>query len=61
MRIKGARTIEEYRQMQRERVQQWIDCNFIKDSVTWEFDGSLNIRITDKVGDSMIVSLQDIN
>lgn len=59
--IKGAKTIEEYKQMQRERVQCWIDHNFIEGSVTWEFAGSLNIRVTDKTGDSMIVALQDIN
>jgi hypothetical protein len=61
MRIKGARTIEEYRQMQREHVQRWIDQNFVEGSVAWEFDGSLNVRVTDKTGDSMIVPLQDIN
>lgn len=61
MRIKGARTIEEYKQMQRERIQCWIDQNFIEGSVTWEFDGSLSIRVTDRTGDSMIISLQDIN
>lgn len=61
MRIKGARTIEEYRQMQREHVQRWIDQNFVEGSVTWEFDGSLNVRVTDKTGDSIIVPLQDIN
>lgn len=61
MRIKGAKTIEEYRQMQSERIQRWIDNNFIEDSVTWEMDGALNIRITDKTGDSMVIALQDIN
>lgn len=59
--IKGARTIEEYKKMQREHVQQWIDNNFIKDSVTWEFDGNLHIKVTDKTGDSMVIALQDID
>ena len=59
--IKGARTIDEYKQMQRERVQCWIDRNFVEGSVTWEFAGSSNIRVTDTTGDSMIVALQDIN
>lgn len=61
MKIKGAATIAEYKKMQREHVQQWIDQNFIKDSVTWEMDGALHIKVTDKTGDSMIVALQDID
>lgn len=61
MKIRGAATIEEYKKMQREHVQQWIDQNFIKDSVTWEMDGALHIKVTDKTGDSMIVALQDID
>lgn len=61
MRIKGAATIAEYKKMQREHVQQWIDQNFIKDSVTWEFDGASHIKVTDTTGDSMIVALQDID
>lgn len=61
MRIKGARTIEEYRQMQHEQIQNWIDKTFVKDSVAWQMEGALNIRVTDKAGDSVIISLQDIN
>lgn len=61
MKIRGAATIAEYKKMQREHVQQWIDHNFVKDSVTWEFDGALHIKVTDKTGDSMIVALQDID
>lgn len=61
MRIKGARTIEEYRQMQHEQIQNWIDKTFVEGYVTWKMDGALNIRITDKTGDSMIVALQDID
>lgn len=61
MKIKGAATIAEYKKMQREHVQQWIDNNFIKDSVTWEMDGALHIKVTDKTGDSMVIALQDID
>lgn len=61
MRIKGAATIAEYKKMQREHVQRWIDQNFIKDSVTWKFDGALHIKVMDKTGDSIIVALQDID
>ena len=61
MKISGAKTIEEYKQMQHERIQHWIDQNFVEGSVTWKYDGSLNICVTDRTGDSMIVPLQNIN
>lgn len=61
MRIKGATTIAEYKKMQHEQIQNWIDKTFVEDSVTWGFDGALHIKVTDKSGDSMIVALQDIN
>ena len=34
--IKGARTIAEYRQIQAEKIQNWIDSNFVEGSVTWD-------------------------
>lgn len=61
MRIKGAATIAEYKKMQHEQIQNWIDKTFVKDSVTWQMEGALNIRVTDKTGDSIIIALQDIN
>lgn len=61
MRIKGAATIAEYKKMQREQIQNWIDRTFIEGSVIWEFDGALHIKVTDTTGDSMIVALQDID
>lgn len=61
MRIKGAKTIEEYRQMQREQIQNWIDRTFVENSVTWKMEGALNIRVTDKTGDSIVIALQDIS
>lgn len=61
MRIKGAATIAEYKKMQHEQIQGWIDRTFVADSVTWEMEGALNIRVTDKTGDSMVIALQDIN
>lgn len=59
--IKGARTIEEYKKMQSEQIQNWVDRTFIEGSVTWKFDGALHIKVTDTTGDSMIVALQDID
>lgn len=51
--IKGAKTIAEFKQRQDEIIQKWIDANFMPGAVTWEHEGSLNIRITDKTGDSI--------
>lgn len=61
MKISGARTITEYKTMEKDRIQKWIDNNFIKGSVSWEMDGALHIKVTDKIGDSMTVSLKDID
>lgn len=58
--IKGARTIAEYKLMQAEKIQNWIDSNFFEGSVTWEMDGANAIKVTDKTGDSMIVSMDEI-
>lgn len=60
MRIKGCRTIAEYKEAQRQHINKWIDDNFIENSVSWEFDGALHIKVTDKTGNSMIVSLDEI-
>lgn len=61
MKIKGANTIAEYKAMQKESIQKWIDKYFLKNSVKWEMDGALHIKVTDKTGDSMIVALKDID
>ena len=61
MRTKGAKTIAEYKAMQKESIQKWIDKYFLKNSVKWEMDGALHIKVTDKTGDSMIVALKDID
>lgn len=61
MKIKGAKTIAEYKAIQKESIQKWIDKYFLKNSVKWEMDGALHIKVTDKTGDSMIVALKDID
>lgn len=58
--IKGARTISEYKEIQKNRIQKWVDDCFISGSVTWEMDGASHIKITDKTGDSIIISLDKI-
>ena len=42
--IKGARTIAEYRQIQAEKIQNWIDSNFVEGSVTWKMDGANAVK-----------------
>ena len=58
--IKGARTIAEYKEIQKNRIQKWVDDRFISGSVTWEMDGASHIKITDKTDDSIIISLDEI-
>ena len=59
--IKGAKTIAEFKQRQDEIIEKWIDANFMPGAVTWEHEGALNIRITDKTGDSILIPLDNIN
>lgn len=59
--IKGAKTIAEFKQRQDEIIQKWIDANFMPGALTWEHEGALNIRITDKTGDSILIPLDNIN
>jgi hypothetical protein len=61
MTIKGVQTIAEYKTEQKNRIQKWIDDSFISGSVTWEMDGASHIKITDKTGDSMTISLDEID
>lgn len=60
MTIKGVRTIAEYKDMQKTRIQKWVDDRFITGSVTWEMGGASHIKITDKTGDFIIISLDEI-
>lgn len=60
MTIKGAKTIAQYKEIRDKKIQKWIDNRFISGSVTWEMDGASHIKITDKTGDSMVVSLDEI-
>lgn len=59
--IKGVKTIAEYKEIQRSRIQKWIDERFVSGSVTWEMDGASHIKVTDKTGDSMTISLDEID
>lgn len=60
MTIKGAQTISEYKEIQKNRIQKWVDDRFITGSVTWKMSGASHIKITDKTGDSIIISLGEI-
>lgn len=58
--IKGAKTIEEYKHMQAEKIQEWINRNFFDGSVTWEMSRANAIMVTDKTGNSMVMQLDEI-
>ena len=58
--IKDAKTIEDYKKIRDERIQAWVDARFAKGSVTWELVDALTVKVTDQVGDSMTVSLDEI-
>lgn len=60
MKITGCTTIAEYKEVQKQHINRWIDDNFIENSVSWEFADALHIKVTDQTGDSMIVSLDEI-
>lgn len=60
MKISGARTVEEYKEIRDASIQNWIDDHFVEGSVTWEMAGSNAVAITDKTGDSMVVLLDEI-
>lgn len=58
--IKGAKTIEEYKRMQTEKIQAWVNKNFSDGSVTWKMNGANAITVTDKTGDSIVIQLDEI-
>lgn len=61
MKIKGAKTIAEYKEMQKKKIQEWIDNNFVEGAVTWKMDGANAIKVTDTTGESMVVPLNEID
>lgn len=58
--IKGAKTIKEFKEIQKNRIQKWVDDRFVEGSVTWEMSGASQIKIIDKTDDSIIISLDEI-
>ena len=61
MKISGAKTIAEYKKIRNEKIQKWIDDNFVKGSVSWEMNSANAIKVMDRTGDSMVVQLEDID
>ena len=60
MRIYYAHTIAEYRQRRDDKIQSWIDSNFVEGSVTWEWVSPSTIEITDRTGDTLRINTDDI-
>ena len=61
MKISGAKTIAEYKEIRAKKDQNWIDDNFVDGSVEWEMDGANAIKMTDRTGDSLVVQLAEID
>lgn len=61
MRIYGAKTIEEFKEIRDSKIEAWIDSNFERGAVTWEYVSASKIKITDKTGDTMILNLDEID
>lgn len=59
--IKDAKSIEDYKRIRAEHIQHWIDARFAKGCVTWELINPLEVKITDQTGDSMIISIDEID
>lgn len=58
--IKNTKSIKEYRNVREYRINQWIDERFEKGCVTWVMVNPTTIKVIDKTGDFMIVSLDEI-
>lgn len=61
MKIKGCKTIEEFKNVRDEKIQKWIDDRFVEGSVKWEMNGANTVKVTDGFGDSMEIQLDDID
>lgn len=61
MKIKNAKTIEEYKNIKKEKIQEWIDERFIKGSIEWKYITASTIEIKDKTGDTMQISIDEID
>ena len=61
LKIFGAKTIKEYKEIRAMKIQKWIDNNFVAGSVTWNMNGSNAIKVTDRTGDSLIIPLDVID
>lgn len=61
MKIHKVQTINEYKTVQKEHINQWIRERFYPGCVTWEMQDASHIKITDATGDSMTISLDEID
>ena len=61
MKVSGAKTISECHEIRSQKIQNRISQSFESGCVTWEYAGANAIVVTDTTGDSMTVSLDDIN
>lgn len=59
--IKYSKSIEDYKRIRDEKINAWIDARFDKGCVTWILINPFEILLTDLQGDTMIVSLNEID
>lgn len=61
MTIRGAKSIAEFKQMQRAEIERWIDEHFLPEAeITWKMHGANAIELTDKNSDTLVVPLNEM-
>lgn len=60
MRISKAKSIEEFKKLQEQHINAWIDNNFVSGCISWTWQTANSIMIQDKTGDSMVINLDQI-
>lgn len=61
MTIRGAKSIAEFKQMQRAEIKRWIDEHFLPEAeITWKMHGANAIELTDKNSDTLVVPLNEM-
>lgn len=61
MTIRGAKSIAEFKQMQRAEIEAWINRNFLPEAgITWKMHGANAIELTDKNSDTLVVPLNEM-
>lgn len=60
MKIYKAQNIKEFKHLQEQHINAWIDNNFVPGCISWTWQTANSIMIQDKTGDSMVINLDQI-